>query len=58
MNTLNIDRLTAVMSGILTDRYGVNVLVTVKEGKEDETDREDCNSDSRSIDYGRRLRTG
>ena len=34
MNTLNLDRLAAVMSGILTDRYGAKVTVTL-EGKDD-----------------------
>ena len=40
MNTLNLDRLAAVMSGILTDRYGAKVTVTL-EGKDD-NNNPDC----------------
>lgn len=57
MNTVNIDRMTAVLSGILTDRYGKQVTVKLQEGN-DEIDHKDHHGDSRSADYGRRLRTG
>ena len=57
MNTVNIDRLTAVLSDILTGKYGRKITVTVKEGK-NENVCEDRHSDSRFDDYGRRLRTG
>lgn len=31
MNTVNIDRLTAVLSGILSDRFGREITVTAEE---------------------------
>lgn len=57
MNTVNIDRLTAVLSGILTDKYGKQITATLQEGNNEDA-REDHHSDSRIDDYGRRLRTG
>jgi len=36
MNTVNIDRLTAVLSGILSDRYGIRVVVKVEGGSSNE----------------------
>ena len=47
MNTVNIDRLAAVLSGILTDRYGAKVTVTL-EGKDDNN-----NPDCPGTDSGR-----
>lgn len=45
MNTLNLDRLAAVMSGILSDKYSAKVTVTL-EG-EDVNNNPDCaDSDS------------
>lgn len=50
MKTVSIDRLAAVLSGILTDRYGAKVTVTLQEEKND-TDRN--NPDSSNTDSGR-----
>lgn len=41
MNTVNIDRLTAVLSGILSDRFGKDVKVTM-EGKNDNSNSVSC----------------
>ena len=46
MNTVNIDRLTAVLSGILSDRFGKDVKVTM-EGKNDNSNSVSNNSDPR-----------
>ena len=35
MNTLNLDRLAAVLSGILSDRYGAKVTVTLEGNEKD-----------------------
>lgn len=40
MNTLNLDRLAAVMSGILSDKYSAKV--TVKLEGEDVNNNSDC----------------
>ena len=53
MNTLNIDRLAAVLSGILTDRYGAKVTVTLQEGNENSS--KDFNGDCPASDHVRRL---
>lgn len=45
MNTLNIDRMAAVLSGILTDRYGAKVTVTL-EGKDDNNNPDRPGTDS------------
>lgn len=45
MNTLNTDRLTAVLSGILTDRYGKLIEVTL-EGKNVNNNSDCADSDS------------
>lgn len=45
MNTLNIDRLAAVLSGILTDKYGAKVTVTL-EGKDVNNNPDCADSDS------------
>ena len=37
MNTLNTDRLTSVLSAILSDKYGKRIKVTL-EGKDDNSD--------------------
>lgn len=50
MNTINTDRLTAVLSGILSDKFGAKVTVTLQEEKND-TDRN--NPDSSNTDSGR-----
>ena len=50
MNTINKDRLTAVLSGILSDKFGAKVTVTLQEEKND-TDRN--NPDSSNTDSGR-----
>lgn len=36
MNTVNIDRLTATLSDILSDRFSRQVLVTFKEGEQND----------------------
>lgn len=36
MNTVNIDRLTATLSDILSAKYGRQVLVTFKEGEQND----------------------
>lgn len=45
MNTVNIDRLTAVLSGILSDRYNKEVKVTM-EGKDVNNDSDCTDTDS------------
>ena len=45
MNTVNIDRLTAVLSGILSDKYGKQIKVTM-EGKNDNSNSDCADSDS------------
>ncbi len=45
MNTVNIDRLTAVLSGILTDKYNQKITVTT-EGKDVNNDSDCADSDS------------
>ena len=45
MNTVNIDRLTAVLSDILTDKYGKKITVTA-EGKDVNNDSDCADSDS------------
>ena len=45
MNTVNIDRLTAVLSGILTDKYNQKITVTT-EGKDVNNDSDCPDSDS------------
>lgn len=50
MNTINIDRLAAVLSDILSDKFGAKVTVTLQEEKND-TDRD--NPDSSNTDSGR-----
>lgn len=57
MNTVNIDRLAFILSGILSDRYERTITVTLQE-ENNENVCEDRHSDSRFDDYGRRLRTG
>jgi hypothetical protein len=53
MNTINTDRLTAVLSGILTDRYGAKITVTLQEEKND-TDRDNPDSSNTgSVRYSR-----
>lgn len=44
MNTVNIDRLTAVLSGILSDRFGREITVTAEETN-DNSDTVSNNSD-------------
>ena len=44
MNTVNIDRLTAVLSGILSDRFGTEITVTM-EDKDDNSNSVSNNSD-------------
>ena len=44
MNTLNLDRLAAVMSGILSDKYSAKVTVTM-EDKDDNSNSVSNNSD-------------
>lgn len=36
MNTLNLDRLTATLSGILSTKYGRQITVTFKEGEQND----------------------
>lgn len=43
MNTVNIDRLTAVLSDILSDKYGKQIKVTM-EGKNDNSNSVSNNS--------------
>lgn len=50
MNTLNIDRLTAVLSDILTDRFNKQITVTM------EGENVNCNSDCPDTDSGRSAR--
>lgn len=45
MNTLNLDRLAAVLSGILSDRYGKQIAVTL-EGKDVNNDPDCHGTDS------------
>lgn len=42
MNTVNIDRLTATLSDILSDRFSRQVLVTFKEGEQNDNNNPDC----------------
>lgn len=50
MNTLNLDRLAAVLSGILSDRYGKQITVTLKEGNEDSSEDFNSNCPASGID--------
>lgn len=43
MNTVNIDRLTATLSDILSSKYGKQITVTLQEEKND-TDRDNPDS--------------
>lgn len=45
MNTVNIDRLTAVLSDVLSDRFGKEIKVTM-EGKNDNSNSDRTDSDS------------
>ena len=45
MNTINIDRLTATLSGIMSDRYGKDIKVKL-EGKDDNNNPDCPDSDS------------
>ena len=42
MNTLNIDRLTATLSDILSAKYSRQIVVTFKEGEQDDYNNPDC----------------
>lgn len=42
MNTLNIDRLTAVLSGILTDRCGKQITVKMEERHDNSDSGKPC----------------
>ena len=42
MNTLNIDRLTAVLSGILTDRCGRKITVKMEERHDNSDSGKPC----------------
>lgn len=53
MNEVNIDRLTAVLSGILSDRFGREITVTLQEGNENSS--KDFNGDCPVSDHVRRL---
>lgn len=53
MNTLNIDRLTATLSDILSAKFGKQITVTLQEGNENSS--KDFNGDCPASDHVRRL---
>ncbi len=42
MKTVNIDRLTATLSDILSSKYSRQISVTFKEGEQDDHNNSDC----------------